>query len=283
MPGGFSDVLADEIALAREPLLDLVERDEQRAEGLLISRLRGGETRPIDAVVDVLVDERVDAVDLLPQRWRIIVRAHIGETAERIVEHADDLGRFVVDDGTAFLVPQHRHADTAAVARIGAQIDLGELACAVHGVRSGAGARPEAPAVRAVERLDDRHRDHFLEPLERAHDRGTVRPWAGKRHIEMIAVARGGKAAFARRPSGAILRDPVAKPRSRANEAPIRRALAVLLVPPDAVDQKAHGLFLFAPVGHLIIGAAGGTSFRDGKQLPCRQWTSSLANAKRPA
>ena len=62
------DVFADEVALAREPPLDLVERAEYRAERLLVGFLRGGEAGPIDAVVHVLVNERVDAVDLFAQR-----------------------------------------------------------------------------------------------------------------------------------------------------------------------------------------------------------------------
>ena len=67
--------------------------------------LRGRETRSVDAVVEVLVNQRIDAVDLFAHRRRIIVRAYVGESAEGVVEHANDLGRFVVDDGAALLVP----------------------------------------------------------------------------------------------------------------------------------------------------------------------------------
>src|SRR5262249_1547765 len=235
--------------------------------------LRGGEAGSIDSVVDVLVNERIDAIDLLAQRRRIIVRPHVGEAAEGAVEHADDLGRLVVDDGAALPIPQRRHADAAAVARIGAQIDLGELAGTVHAVRNGAGARPEPPAVRTVERLEHRHRDHVFEPLEHAHDYGAMRPRAGQRHVEMVAPARGGKAAFTGRAGAAALRHPVAKALGRAHETAARRARAVLLVLPDAVDQKAHAkrpLFACPTVAYLIIGADAFTSPRDRQEAARR-------------
>src|SRR5712691_573406 len=89
-----------------------------------------------------------------------------------------------------------------------------------------------------------------------------MRPGAGERDIEVIAPARGGKAAFARRTGAAVFRHPVAEARGRAQEAPGRRALRMLLVLPDAVDQKAHAeLPLFttyircrtpAHAGHLV-------------------------------
>src|SRR5262249_59116733 len=80
----------------------------------------------------------------------------------------------------------------------------------------------------------------FFEPLEHAHDHGAMRPRARERHVEMVASARGGKAAFTGRAGTAIFRHPVAKARGRAHETPLWRARAVLLVLPDAVDQKTH-------------------------------------------
>src|SRR5260370_1664751 len=88
-PVRLRDVLADEVALAREPPLELVERTEHRAERLFVGFLRDGETCPIDAVVDVLVNERVDAVDLFAQRRRGIVGERLGEDAENYLEHPD--------------------------------------------------------------------------------------------------------------------------------------------------------------------------------------------------
>src|SRR5262249_57134102 len=107
-------------------------------------------------------EEAIAAAERLAQGRRIIARPHIGEAAEGAVEHADDLGRFVVDDGAALLVPQRRHADAAGVARIGAQVDLGELARAVDAVGNGAGARPEPPALPTLERLAPPHSYHLL-------------------------------------------------------------------------------------------------------------------------
>ena len=159
---------------------------------------------------------------------------------------------FVVDDGATLLVPQHRHAHPAGVALVGEQIDLGELLCAVDGVRDGAGAVAEPPAMRAVKRLDHRHRDDVLEPLEHAHDHGAVRPGAGQRDIEMIAAARGGKAAVAGRAGAAVLGHPVAEARGRAHEPPGRvRSSAAR----PARRRRPEGPSQ-APIGALIAACA---------------------------
>ena len=75
---------------------------------------------------------------------RIIVRARVGERVERRIEHPDDFGRFIVDDGALFLVPQNRHAGAAAVMRIGQHIDLGERRLAVDGVERAPGSVPNS-------------------------------------------------------------------------------------------------------------------------------------------
>ena len=78
-PVGFGDLPPDEIALAREPRFELVERGKDGARGFFVGVLRAGEAGAIDAVVDVGVDGRVDAVDLGAQRSRIVVGMHVGE------------------------------------------------------------------------------------------------------------------------------------------------------------------------------------------------------------
>jgi hypothetical protein len=99
----------------------------------------------------------------------------------------------------------------------------------------------ELPAFVAHHRLDDIHRDHVLKSLELAeHDR-AVRPRAGERDIEVIAPARGRKAAGAARTRAAVRRHPVAEFRLAALEAPAGRLGVVETGVPDTVDHLAMG------------------------------------------
>jgi len=50
----------DEIALAREPRFELIERGKDGARGFFVGGLRAGEAGAINAVVDAGVDGRVD-------------------------------------------------------------------------------------------------------------------------------------------------------------------------------------------------------------------------------
>jgi hypothetical protein len=49
-----------------------------------------------------------------------------GERAQLELEHAQDLGRFVVDDGRALLVAQRRHGDLAGETWIGLAVHFGQ-------------------------------------------------------------------------------------------------------------------------------------------------------------
>jgi len=60
--------------------------------------LGGGKTGLIDAIVERVVDARIDGVDLLAKRLRVVVAGGGAARIERRVEHADDLGGFVADD-----------------------------------------------------------------------------------------------------------------------------------------------------------------------------------------
>ena len=94
----------------------------------------------------------------------------------------------------------------------------------------------------------------------------------------MIAPARGGEAAGAGRSGTAVLGDPVAEARGRPQEPPGRRAFAMLLVAPDAVDQKAHShilacvatAYLTMRMGTFIPSAAvaEGLPYRRAMDLP---------------
>ena len=103
---------------------EAVEGLEQRPHRFLVRLLPGGEAGLVDAVVDALVNDRVNGVDLGAQRPRVEI--HLGPAVgiEGGIEHADDLGRFVVDDAPGPLVPQHRHRGPAGVVGLGLEVDL---------------------------------------------------------------------------------------------------------------------------------------------------------------
>src|SRR5262249_57684315 len=109
-----------------------------------------------------------------------------------------------------------------------------------------------------------------------------MRPRARQRHVEMVAPARGSKAGFIGGAGVAVFRHPVAKARGRAPETPLRRARAVLLVLPDAVDQKTHAGRPCWPDRSLSHHRRGGFHLsRDRRQAAGRQWTLRPPNAKR--
>ena len=73
-PVGLGDRRAPrDSAAATSRAFELVERGEQRAKRLLVGVLRDRKAGAVDAVVDVGVDQVVDAVDLVAQRRRIVV------------------------------------------------------------------------------------------------------------------------------------------------------------------------------------------------------------------
>src|SRR5262245_21665543 len=237
-PVGFGDAAAGEISLAREPGLELVEGGEQRVVGGLVGGLRLGEAAAVDAVVDVGIDEVVEAVDLGPQRLRVEVGALSPDAVELAVEHADDFGGLVVDDPPRLLVPQRGDRDLAGVARIGGGIGLVQVAEAVHRVGRAirvVGVVGEGPALlpQSRDRIGDR--DRAGEVLDRTVDQGAVRPRAAVGDVEVIASGLGLAS------GRAVRRDAVAHAAGGAAEvAAAAGFLRQLAVAPGAVDQNAH-------------------------------------------
>ena len=73
--------------------------------------MRSGKATSVDTVVDVIVDPGVDGSHGFLGRFRCKVQLWIrGKVVELAVQHLDDLGRLVVDDGLELLVPQDGHA-----------------------------------------------------------------------------------------------------------------------------------------------------------------------------
>ena len=138
-PIGLGLGFAQQVGLALlEALLHPVQRREQRAVGFLIGSLLCGETAAIDPVVDVLVDIGIDLIDTRPQRIRIEIRGVAGQRIKGAVEHADDVRRFVADDGLLLQVPEQRHRHPAAVIGLGVGVELPVVVIAVVRLRIGA-------------------------------------------------------------------------------------------------------------------------------------------------
>src|SRR6516165_2379943 len=117
------------------------------------------------------------------------------ECARRPAEDSDDFRRFVIDDRSALLVPQHRDRNAPGVAWIGKQIDFGKRRFAVYRIGRATASSTEFPSSFSVERLSDGDGDGRLELLERAEDQGAMRPGAGQGYVEVIAAGFRGKSA----------------------------------------------------------------------------------------
>ncbi len=184
----------------------------------------------------------------------------------------------VVDDGAALLVPQNRHGRAAGETRVGADIDLMQVGRAVDRVPVRAGIIAETPALIRHRRLDDRHRDRAVEPLELAGDQRAGRPRADQRGVQVIAPRLGAKAAFAGRARGAVGRDPMAKAGDLANEAAfgVRRLDRLPGVRPLSVDK--HGANSLAGRAR---SARGGPRARNGGAGSTRDRSAGQAGRSR--
>src|SRR5271154_6818616 len=158
-----------------------------------------------------------------------------------MIEHADDLGRFIVDDRARLLVPQHRNRDAAAVVGARLDIELAKLARAEDRIGNDAAAFVEGPPALGQEPVDDRERDHALESLEPAEDEGAVRPRAGERNDEMIAARLGLEPTGAARPRLAARRHPIAERRVWPDEMTRPVVRKVTLRTPCSLQEFAHG------------------------------------------
>ncbi|MNE16229.1 hypothetical protein D3C80_1091690 [compost metagenome] len=76
----------------------------------------------------------VERINRVPQIFRIKIDAVIGQIAETGIQHAENVGGFVVDDGFRLLVPKNRNGGTAGIMRIGAGIGFVHISEAVQPV-----------------------------------------------------------------------------------------------------------------------------------------------------
>src|SRR5690606_13010454 len=251
--------VAQQIPPGCQTLLQLVQGLEQSLEGLLIGLLAGSKSSAVDPIVDPVIDARIERVDLPAQALWIVVTRPGTEVIEGAVEHADDIGRFIADDPLALPIPEHRNRHPAAVIGRVCGIDLMQ----VLGLVDGVGHHPvigfEGPAVLGHQRVDHRHRDHPLQPLEYPEDQGAMGPGAGQRYIQMIAPGFGPEAILPGWPGPAIGGHPVAEPGLAADELTLVGFGVVPLVDPLALDQQSHGNTPFSCLMRTGAGGRAGT------------------------
>ncbi len=120
--------------MACQPGLKLIERVEEAQHGSFIGLLRCGESRAIDSVVHVLVDEAIEVVDLFPDAVLIQVNFALGEAIELAVEHAHEIVVGIGDDAMCCRVPQHRNSESPPIVRIGGLVGLAEELKSVDGI-----------------------------------------------------------------------------------------------------------------------------------------------------
>lgn len=190
------------------PCLKLVEHREDTAAGVLVGHLGRREARPVDAVVQQRIHPVVQVVDRGGQSRRIKVRAR-GQRPEARVQHPQDVGGFVVHDGAAGPVPEHRNRGPAGEQRRGPGVDLVHPRGPVDAVGRRSRIAAEPPAFGPELRLDDRNRDRALKPLDLPRDQRARRPGTDQRHVEVVASGLGREPARARRPGASVRRHPV--------------------------------------------------------------------------
>ena len=112
-PVGLGRRVTDEVALLAQAALQIVQSCEQGVEGVFVKFLAAAKAAFVDAVVERVVNALVERVDLGALVRGVEIERCVTKGVERIVEHANYLGRFVVDEGAGLFVPQHRHRHAA--------------------------------------------------------------------------------------------------------------------------------------------------------------------------
>ena len=104
----FGQRLADKVASLCESRLKPPERIEHAGDGLLVSRLAGGEPGLVNTVIERVTAARVDRDDLALIGGGVIVALAGAELIECGVEHPQDVGGLVRDDSHFRCVEQDR-------------------------------------------------------------------------------------------------------------------------------------------------------------------------------
>lgn len=201
---GFCEYCAEEEGalglVGGEVGLEAVEGGEERVDVGFVGRLGCGESGLVYPVVDRVVDPFVHGVDFTAEMSRVeapagsvrFVERGREEVVEFAVEHADDLGGFVVHDRFRLFVPEDGHRVSTSVVRVGFEVELFKCREAVQGValHGPVQAREQPAFVREVEvayyKLDD-----LFEAFESTDDIGPVSPGAAQVDVQSVPVRFG--------------------------------------------------------------------------------------------
>jgi hypothetical protein len=98
--------------------------------------LGSGKTTSVHSIIDVGINIVVRFVDLLPESSGVQVEFGVfSKLIELRVEHPDDLGALVVDDGALDLVPEDGNGGTAVVFGVGLEVKVADAGGVVDGIR----------------------------------------------------------------------------------------------------------------------------------------------------
>jgi hypothetical protein len=133
---GFGDVFAEVVwsffafRLGFQVGFGAVERGEELVDGFFVCFLCGGESGFIDAVVDIVVGPVVGGfnfgLQVLGEENNIAVL--LGKQGIKLcVEHANDLRRFVRDNGVRLLVPEGGDGEAPVVRGIDREVEVSEV------------------------------------------------------------------------------------------------------------------------------------------------------------
>ena len=84
----------------------------------------GRKTDLINAIIDALIDPVIDAVNIRPGGFRVIVKPITCKIIKGRIEHLDNIGTFVADDGLGLGIPKHRHGDSARIVGLSSGVEF---------------------------------------------------------------------------------------------------------------------------------------------------------------
>jgi hypothetical protein len=124
-PVRLDNAIPKQVSTFRQTLFEFVERFKNSAASNLVRPLARGETRPVNAIVYIIVQKiselRMLGFDIFWKEIQIFVS---GKIVEDIVEHATDVILAIVNYLVRFLVPEHRHSHALTEIWIGCLVSF---------------------------------------------------------------------------------------------------------------------------------------------------------------
>lgn len=124
-PVCFDNAVPKQVSTFGQTLFELVERFKKSAARNLIRPLARSETRPVNAIVYIVVQKigelRVLGFDGFWEKIDVLI---LGELIKYIIEHATDVVFAIINDPFSFLVPKHRHGDALIVIWVGCLVSF---------------------------------------------------------------------------------------------------------------------------------------------------------------